>query len=226
MFRRRSKAGHHRILESYALKAEGKWKAIRKAIEDVADQQQPLLLVAHFPETFLQLQDRLHSWELEYEILTAAVTPQAIFEDPRFLGESRFLTLAELLQPRGTPLPPRQRTSGFSVLVAERHPLARHDQNLDRFVSEIDLPTRIGYFLALEDPVPQVAVGDTAVTVMQQLGLNEHELITSQLLTRRIERFTKRLDSTITMEQKAESATEWFLLNYPESAPPEKGPGG
>lgn len=213
MFRRKSRPRHRRIQESYALREAGKWRAIGEAIEEVAGQGEPLLLVAHFPETFVRFQNHLHTWQRDYELVERPITPRDVFENPAFTGDRRYLALAEMLEPSGTPLPPRERAGGLSVVVAERHPLARHDVRLEQFVAELDLPTRIGYFLALDDPLPRAAVGDMAVTVMRQLGLNEHELIASHLLTRRIDRFTRRLDATVAREHLADSPAEWLERN-------------
>lgn len=207
---------HERVQESYALLAEGKWAAIRESIRDVVTRAEPLLLVAHFRDTFELLQDKLAEWNIEYEIPAATVSPASFIERDVFGSSRVLLALAELLIPNTDSVQPSlvtQRKDRISIIVCERHPLARYDRQLKQFILEVALPTRTGYFLSLDEPFLRYAIGETAITVMQQLGLNEHDLITSHLLTRRINRFARKLDKRMADEKQATSARMWLELN-------------
>jgi hypothetical protein len=49
------------------------------------------------------------------------------------------------------------------------------------------------------------------------MGLNEQELITSSMMSRRMQVVLARVERELLQEQSADSPTEWWQLNGPKS---------
>ena len=228
------KKRHRTLLDSFALLDSGKWNAIENAIRGLQKKAQPTLLVAHFPSTFTWIQSQLENSELSYSLTKNRISETDLLKllrntesDSPLLDSatlspeisnspSLFLILAEQLvldsEAISNPcFPESESERDFSVIVCERHPVEKQDFLLKRFIGRLPGKSEIGYFLSLEEPLIRAAIGDNAVLVMQQLGLNEHELITSQILTRRIDRFTKKQNDLET--KSADSPADWLKIN-------------
>ena len=67
--------------------------------------------------------------------------------------------------------------------------------------------------MALDDFVVATAINETTVELMKQMGLEERELISSNLVSKRVTRQLKRLQAQIHGDQPADSAEEWIELN-------------
>lgn len=216
MFNWFRRSRHYQVLDSFALLDKGKWGAVRQAIEDVREGGRPVFVVAHFTETFEVLQGQLEQWDLEYEIRSEPITAASAFREQLFESPGIYLVLAEMIKTSDNPnpLPFDQNSDYVSWLVCERHPLSRTNRKLADFFVEVNVSTRAGHFLSLQDPLLQTAVGERAITVMKQFGLSEHELINSQLLTRRIEKFSNKLDKLVIDERRADGPQEWLELNF------------
>ena len=228
-----NKKRNRKLLDSFALLDSGKWKAIQKAVRDVESTGQATLLVTHFPSTFEWVQSNLEHAGLSYSIAPQRLDRDAIgslipsgkaphsadtpVAENSVDAHSLHLLLAAQLEfaegeTRSSPLPREAADQLLSVIVCERHPVAHQDRQLQMFFESLPWKTQLGYFLSLEEPLIRAAIGENAVVVMQQLGLNEHELITSQILTRRIDRFTKKFDERQDLLD-ADSPGDWLDAN-------------
>ena len=98
-------------------------------------------------------------------------------------------------------------------MVAERHPLEIHDQRIENFGRRLRRPVEIGYFLALDDEIINQFISPGMIHLLRQLGLREQELITSHMVTRKLNQATRKLNKQILQEQPADSAADWFQLN-------------
>lgn len=202
--------------DSISLTTENKFKGLAQAILKRGQKDCFLLVVAHFQETFFRLQDALEEHKLDYQIVDSPITADKTMSwlDPPRPG-SIHLALASLLDDSDVGLEQTVRKEG-SLIVAERHPNPVHDRTLLRFAQQAVCPLRLGYFIALRDPAVQPLIGDWAELVLKQLGMQEHELITSQLVSRRLELGYRKIERAIVEERPAESQQEWLDLNYPK----------
>ncbi len=162
------------------------------------------------------MRSQLASWQVEYEI------PLKPFE-LRGLGTPSTgiiqLTLAEMILDESDRQNDRIDQKKIAVVAFERHPELARDVLLREVVRNSLAKTELGYFLSLQDPVVRRSVSDTALTVLRQLGLNDHDLITSSLVTKRMDsmlrKIAKQIERDGTEIQPADSAREWLDQNLP-----------
>ena len=104
------------------------------------------------------------------------------------------LILAPLLDDYHPPLQDQTRHSDqmVALMVLERHGDIRRDDSIESFCRSAPMPIELGYFLSLDDPLVKEVVSPTSRLVLEQMGLEEHELITSNLITRRLDKSLRR----------------------------------
>jgi hypothetical protein len=207
--------------DMYATTRTGLWQSLRKTVDAPQHSQKAIWLIAHFPETFMALQDELETWETEFEVVTQPVKIEE-FERAGLAQQGKvYLILAQLLQheadhgdtnPFAKDINATDSTT-IAMIMVERHPLISHDERLEKFGRAIPRTVEFGYFNSLDDEVLSHVINDTLLTILKQLGLNDHELITSTLVSRRLEKVLKRVASTYKSDLPADSAREWIKLN-------------
>ena len=188
------------------------WRAIRNAIDSQLHQGTPVWLLCHFTDTYEKLQLLLENWRVDYEVVDRPIEPRDL-ELQRRLNPARVqLLLARLLDPSvewGSFRPEGR----LSLIVTERHPWLVQDQRIIECCKQLPLPTELGFFMALDDDLLQDIVNDTALTILEQLGMDRHDLITSTMISRRLERKLRNQVSDFTSDQLASSASVWERLN-------------
>ena len=216
-----NKPGYRRFDDSYALTRNSLHKGLQSAIEQRSEPNQLIFLVAHFPNVFSELQDALDMWEFPYEIIQHVVNRRWIDQMASNHAGSTpplFLTLAELLQFENAALEPQRQNPHIAIMIAERHPLIQRDRQIEKFSRQISWPVELGYFLALDDEIIKHTVSPDVIQLLKQMGLQDHELVTSHMITRRLNQATKRMSRQVQSEQPADSAKQWFQLNDPQQA--------
>ena len=201
--------------DTYSLSVPSKTKGIIDAVRQRENQDRFLLVVSHFPETFFQIQDAFNDEGIAYELVEEPTSGDIVdqWRDEANHGRVR-LALASLLQTDLDDEPRYQRTPS-SMIVCERHPLPRHDRRLREFCGYLGCPMRLGYFVSLKDPIVKPLVGEWTEMVLRQMGLRDHELVTSHLVSRRLEVGFRKLDRRVIEEHAADSPDEWLRLNAP-----------
>lgn len=205
-----------RIEDSYAMTRDRLWPSLKRAVEQELQDGHSVWLVAHFANTFTRVQEMLAGWQMEYNIADRVITSD---QGPEFIRQETspvMLILADLLKPSGDVVDRRvENVPPVSIIVVERHPLYSHDQRLESFARSFPGPTRFGYLLAIDDPVIRAVVTDTMIEILQQLGMREHELITSNMISRRLNKVLAREELLYPSDQRADSVEEWYSLNRP-----------
>lgn len=216
--------------DMYASTRESLWNAVRKTIQAPIHQQKSIWLVTHFTDTFLALQSQLERWQVEYEVITKPFD-QAELEQSQLLAPGTIkLVLAELVNfdlpdpsrfaterltreaVNQAPLSETPRPS-LAMILVERHPHLKHDQRIESFARSLNANVEFGYFNALDDVVLAQVMSPTTMTVLHQLGLNDHELITSVMISRRLTKVLRRAAEQYPSDLPADSASEWLKLN-------------
>lgn len=201
--------------DTFSISVAGKIKGIIDAIRQRQGQDRFLLVVSHFPETFFQIQDAFNRERIEYDILEGPTSGEMIEQWRQEANHGRVrLSLASFLKLDVDEEPAYYRIPS-SIVVCERHPLPRHDRRIREFCGQLACPMRMGYFVSLQDPIVKPLVGDWTEMVLRQMGLRDHELVTSHLVSRRLETGFRKLDRRIVDEQPADSPHEWLRLNAP-----------
>lgn len=208
---------HVNYPESYALDRESLWANTREAIDRLFKNNGRVVMIAHFPEMFETIEQQLNEWELDFSI------PEALVPLEWFVGSADrprlMLCLAAQLRKSRTDdhLPRAQVAETLSLMVMERHPWVPNDHRLKAIASQSRVRNELGYLLSLDDPVLEDLINETAITLLRQMGMDDHGLVTSMMVTRRINRALNRRKSKLKDVAEeflpADSSTEWMELN-------------
>ncbi len=210
-------ANFRRFEDAYALSRTGLYARLHEAIRRRLEMGELVFLVSHFPDTFTELTEQLEQWQVEFEIVTSPI-------DRQWFGQLRpatpsgrvYLHLAEMLVPLGGQLDGTTADYRIAIMVTERHPLPARDAMIETFVRSLVYPVQLGYFLSLRDVVVRKSINENSIELLKQLGLKEHELITSHMVSSRLDKVLKRLAGPNHPNLAADSAEEWYQLNRPE----------
>ncbi len=204
-----------RFDDSYALTRPSLFQSLRDSIEQRSGPDHAIFLVAHFPSVFTELQDALEAWRLPYDIITQVVNERWLESLPVNDRPTIFLTMAAMLEPEMPSVKTFYPSLSVSLMILERHPLELYDQRIESFARQFPCPVEMGYFLAMDDEIMKQFINQDMILLLKQLGLRDNDLVTSHMVTRRLNRATKKLSRQVEQEQPALSATEWFRLNRP-----------
>lgn len=205
-----------RYEDSFARSLQGKWQGIRSALQEItSDRAHVAVLVTHFADAFTQLQDTLEESQINYEVLTGKLNRQWFASLPD--AECRvWLTLAEMLE----PFPPQAKDQlaadqpvRISVLVAEKHPLASRDEHVQEFCQTLPCKVKWGYFLSFEDALVGKLVDERALKILDMFGMGQYEMISSKMVSNRLNVALKKMQSNYHSQQPADSAAQWLENN-------------
>jgi len=210
------KSRFRRFDDSYALTRPSLFLSLRDSIDQRSGPDQAIFLVAHFPAVFTELQDALEAWNLPYDIITQVVNEQWLESLPAEDRPPIFLTMAAMLEPDMPAVKTFHPSLSVALMILERHPLEHHDRRIESFARQLPCPVEMGYFLAMDDEIMKQFINQDMILLLKQLGLRDNDLVTSHMVTRRLNRATKKLSKQVKQEQPALSAREWFRLNLPD----------
>ena len=202
-----------RYEDSYASCRQFLWPMLLTAIAKQQSDGFSVLLVAHFAQTFTSVQDLLENSGMDYQIVDRSVAANDFMNFSSLELSTVQLSLSHLLEPSEKVSREASVDRPISMIMVERHPLPQHDCRALAFAKGLQGPTRFGYYLAIDDVVVRRAVNDTTVVVLKQLGLKDHDLITSNLISRRLEKVLDREASQYAQDLPADSAQEWYRRN-------------
>ena len=200
--------------DAYAFTRESLWSSLQGTLKSERYTDKPVWLVVHFFDTFTWLQDRLEESGIAYEIEMSEVDAKRLSYDSLITQKGVRLVLAKTLQSVNEMSRPNvDLERSLAIIVLERHPLLEHDLRIERIARSFPIRVEYGHYLALNDSVVQMVVNESTVKILQQLGMNEHELITSTMLTRRLKKVLQRMQASFQFDHDADSAKEWIELN-------------
>lgn len=219
--------------DTYAKSPERLKSALIDAVRRQLREVDLVLVLSHFPETFFAWQDELvgqgfdaqvlrppvHASSLPLRALPAAEVAgvESSVDETADDGASRsdgalVLALGEMLDSERARAG-MERRRVVSLIVTERHPLPRHDRRILEFARSLPYRVRLGYFISLQDPLVSPFLGEWTEMLLEQWGFNEANLITSDLVTRRLDRARARLEKQIAQEVLCESPLDWLRRN-------------
>lgn len=212
-FRQRS-GRFTRFDDAYALTREALWNSLRQTIEAPHHEAKSIWLVVHFTDTFAKLQSVLDDGGVGYEVVTQAIDPDRLDASGLLSTESVKLVLADLIpdvadrQPQVFDL---DQTLG--MIVVERHPNIHQDLKVESFARSLPVRVEFGHYISLDDAVVELVISETSIKILKQLGMNEHELIASSMVTRRLNKMLHRRSLSNHSNHPADSALQWLELN-------------
>ena len=203
--------------DAYATTREKLWQGVKEAVAAQFAFGRSIWLVAHFPDTFVQLQEQVDQWGSEYSIARQPVTIESLAGSNKDLisAGSIHLVLADLI-PTSMAVSDQLYQGNVAAMVVERHPWMPRDADLCKYfktLTSAGLSVELGYFLSFEDPVVASVLSETTIEVLNQLGLASHSLINSTTLTRRIERQLKRQQALYRNETETDNVQLWLESN-------------
>jgi len=206
--------------DAYATTRERLWLGIKGSIDTQLKLRRSIWLVAHFPDTFVQLQEQVSQWGLAYSIVRQPITIESLAKQNQDLlsPSSVHLVLADLV-PTGIARFDGDLEGEVAALVVERHPWMPRDTDIQDYfknLSAAGLPVELGYFMAFDDPVVAEVLNETTIEVLNQLGLASHRMINSMTLTRRIEKQLLKKQSQYNGNVDADNVEQWLRLNDQE----------
>lgn len=207
------KSTFHRFQDSYALREEAMFAGMVDALQARIAEGDCVFLMTHFPATFTRLEKKLAQLELNFSIVTGSIDSEMVAQLAARLPNQVHLTMAQMLQP-DSALNVKVDHPDLAVVVCERHPMPKYDDAIAKWCHQLKYPVQLGYFLSLEDPIVSFVVPDQVKTLLEQFGLGENELITSSMVSKRLNSVLKRKAAKVVEEVAAESPEAWLAKNY------------
>jgi len=199
--------------DTFALTRESLWDSIAKSIRLQQSMGKAIWLVVHFPDTYLACQAMLEKHDIDYVVETDPVSETWFREKAAVAGPHVRLLLSRLVLPLQFENDEMADTgSRVAMMVVERHPYAPMDDQLYQFAESLPARMEVGYFLALDDEVVTKMVPREMLDLLKSMGMKDHELVTSSLVTRRLKKAIERKTETAEPAWEAESAADWFQL--------------
>ena len=202
--------------DSYAVDRATLYQLFRPTLIQQLSQPKTVILSLHFPAEFFVVQDLLSQWEIEYKLITRPLDRQWFQEnktatlstiEPLHLSLAEFLIDSEFSGDQSADAP-------LALMMLDRHPLPSRDEAVAQFADGFPGRSEVGYFLSFEDEVITRLIDNRLLDLLMQMGANDHGLIASSLLSKRLNKMQKREVKTFsTIEQSADSATQWYELN-------------
>lgn len=206
------RGGFERFPDHYGLTQATVHGGLRAALDARRGRDQVILLLVHFPATFERYQDWLESAAIDYEIAPARLSPERIKALAAEQMGRVFLALASALDESSLDRSWRvERQFNLSVLVLERHPWIELDRRIDQLCRIWPFMVRLGYYLSLEDPLLRAVLRPELIALLQQIGLNDQALVTSGVLTRRLDVVLGRLAKEgLASQIVADNSSDWL----------------
>ncbi|MBV9463095.1 MAG: hypothetical protein JO317_02600 [Verrucomicrobiae bacterium] len=186
-----------------------KWSGLREAVEGAATEGVPVLIVAHFPDTFDEVQKNLKT--------AGAVFPTEL-RQPVDAQPQAVLTMAASFA-AGFSAPMLDR---LWIVAAERHPLRAREKPIVDFAASLPFPTQLALYASLDEPLFVHCGVSKTLPLLRKVGMDEHSAIENPLLSRAIANAQQVLAKNCRTDRPARSAEEWMTLNAPPSPAPER----
>lgn len=200
------------FLDTFALTRARLWRGIGEACRACLTSSELTVAVAHFPSTFEGLTQSLDEHRIPFQISASRLSLDELAAWSQRCRGQVLVTLAAALP--DPPIPTKRLAAPpVSVIVAERFPHPHPDQRLDHLFRKYPGPVRLGRYLATDDAVFRDAIPATLLTVIRQFGLDDHTLITSRVLSRRLEHVLAQRARHLAKWVDADSPEEWLALN-------------
>ena len=102
-----------------------------------------------------------------------------------------------------------------AVIVGERHPLPKHDDEVLQFAESLPHQVRLIRHVSLEDPLMKAFAGEWVENLLRRMGMKEDEAIESNMVSRRIKAAQQKIEKEAFGDSDANSAAEWLAANVP-----------
>ena len=199
--------------DSFAMTRKALWNSIAQSIQLQQSMGKSVWLVAHFLETFTDCQEMLEQNGIDYFVETEPISESWFRDHEKSAGSHVRLLLADLAKPLAVdPEQIEEPLLRIAMMVVERHPFGPTDELLVDFAGSLPAKVEIGYFLSLNDELVKRMVPSQMIDLMKAMGLQEQDLISSAMVTKRLKKLIERESRSGKPEVIAESAAQWFEM--------------
>ena len=180
----------------YKTKA-AKYRAVVKAIKELHEKGQPVLVGTTSIRQSEALSAELHKARIPHQVLNAKyheMEAEIISE----AGQLGAVTIATNMAGRGTDIVLGEgvpEVGGLHILGTERHESRRIDNQLRGRAGRQGAPGSSRFYLSLEDDLMRLFGSENIATMMDKLGMDEDEPIEHKLITRSVEKAQKKVEA-------------------------------
>ena len=174
-----------------------KYDAIIKAIRELYEKGQPVLVGTISIETSEMLSQRLKKLNIPHSVLNAKQHAREA-EIVAQAGQKGHVTIATNMAGRGTDIVLGEgvlELGGLHILGTERHESRRIDNQLRGRSGRQGDPGSSRFYLSLEDDLMRLFGSDRISGLMEKLGLKDGEAIENTMVTRAVESAQKRVEA-------------------------------
>ncbi len=128
--------------------------------------------------------------------------------------EETYNMLKEILNEEQLVLADRATSLSFQdrmIVFAEHHPLSPKESALFKVLNLKEVPV----LSSLDEPFFMWFGGARTIELMKKLGMNEDEVIGSNMITKSIRNAQQKIEKQVVVEREATSPQEWLNLNLP-----------
>jgi hypothetical protein len=202
-----------RYPDSFATSRIVLYRRLMEVIQAQTQAQSTVFIAAHFPDEFYRLQSQLHQHAVDYRLITHPLDRQWFSDHKTDSQGVVYLALADFLSQ--TRFSGQEIFSGnLDLILVDRHPDPEQDDLIEAFARAFPATTKLGYFLALNDPVMQSVINETTLLVLKQMGIDKHGLISSGIISKRLTKVLIRESKRRNKQpQPADSIQQWYELN-------------
>ena len=180
----------------YKTKA-AKYRAVVKAIKELHEKGQPVLVGTTSIRQSEALSAELHKARIPHQVLNAKyheMEAEIISE----AGQLGAVTIATNMAGRGTDIVLGEgvpEVGGLHILGTERHESLLIDNQLRGRAGRQGDPGSSRFYLSLEDDLMRLFGSENIATMMDKLGMDEDEPIEHKLITRSVEKAQKKVEA-------------------------------
>ena len=176
--------------------ARGKWNNVVKAIKELNEKGQPVLVGTVSVETSEMLSKMLKMTGVKHEVLNAKQHEREA-EIVALAGQKGAVTIATNMAGRGTDIKLAEgvkELGGLAIVGTERHDSRRIDNQLRGRAGRQGDPGYSRFYISMDDDLMRLFGSDRIKSMMERLGIDEDTPIENSLITRSIESSQKRVE--------------------------------
>lgn len=176
--------------------ARGKWNNAVRAIKELNEKGQPVLVGTVSVETSEMLSKMLKVTGVKHEVLNAKHHEREA-EIVSLAGQKGAVTIATNMAGRGTDIKLGEgvkELGGLAIIGTERHDSRRIDNQLRGRSGRQGDPGYSRFYISMDDDLMRLFGSDRIKSMMERLGIDDDTPIENSLITRSIESSQKRVE--------------------------------
>ncbi|HMP17523.1 MAG TPA: hypothetical protein PKD72_10900 [Gemmatales bacterium] len=195
------------------LNKPAKWRGIACELHEHIANNQPTLVLAHFPATLTELEQELNQQSVPYQLFQQKLNIHELVRQaiPTLAVPAVRLGLVRNLDP--DPFPDQQplQPGSIQLLVVERHFVNKFDENVEKYAQGIPRRCQVVYHLSLQDPLLNAVTGEWVHSILQHLGMDEFTPLESDMLSKNIRQAQEKFKLAAEDVDHSHSAEDWLL---------------